>query len=211
LRDVFSRSVFVNCPFDVGYVPLLRPLLFSIIYLGFEPRIALEQLDSGRPRIDKIVALIRESKFAVHDLSRAQAKEKGEYFRLNMPFELGLDVGCRLYKGGRWAEKRCLILEAERYRHQATISDLSNSDIFVHGNDPETLVTGLRNWLDAQAGLHAPGAAKVWASFLLFMIWNFEELTKRHYSAADIAALEVPDLIKTAKKWCSQNPWEASN
>ncbi len=32
----FERNVFVNCPFDTQYVPLLRPLLFTIIYLGFK-------------------------------------------------------------------------------------------------------------------------------------------------------------------------------
>jgi hypothetical protein len=32
-----------------------------------------------------------------------------------MPFELGIDVGCRLFcKGCR--DKQCLILEAERFR-----------------------------------------------------------------------------------------------
>ena len=58
----------------------------------------------------------------------------GEYFRLNMPFELGIDVGCRLFRNG-CGGKQCLILEAERYRYQAAISDLSNSDIAIHRND----------------------------------------------------------------------------
>jgi hypothetical protein len=40
--NVFSRSVFVNCPFDSEYLPLLRPLLFTVIYVGFVPRIASE-------------------------------------------------------------------------------------------------------------------------------------------------------------------------
>ena len=29
----FERNVFVNCPFDEAYYPLLRPLLFTIIYV----------------------------------------------------------------------------------------------------------------------------------------------------------------------------------
>ncbi len=33
--DGFDQNVFVNCPFDDEYLPLLRPLLFTIIYLGF--------------------------------------------------------------------------------------------------------------------------------------------------------------------------------
>jgi hypothetical protein len=132
----FDRNVFVNCPYDDAYLPLLRPILFVTLYLGLKPRIALESLDSGRPRIEKILSLIEESKYAIHDLSRMQAERAGEYYRLNIPFELGLDVGCRLFKAGRSSEKRCLILEAERYRYQAALSDMSNSDIAAHGNDP---------------------------------------------------------------------------
>jgi hypothetical protein len=89
----FDRNVFVNCPFDEAYLPLLRPILFVTLYLGLTPRIALENLDSGRPRIEKIIALIEQSKYAVHDLSRMQAERAGEYYRLNMPFELGLGLG----------------------------------------------------------------------------------------------------------------------
>ncbi|MEJ1961719.1 MAG: hypothetical protein WDO56_09305 [Gammaproteobacteria bacterium] len=90
----FERNVFINCPFDEEYRPLLHPLLFSVYALGFQPRIALESLDSGKPRIEKIVTLIKASKYAIHDISRIQATSAGEYFRLNMPFELGIDVGC---------------------------------------------------------------------------------------------------------------------
>ena len=31
-----------------------------------------------------------------------------------MPFELGLDVGCRFFGKGRWKQKKCLVLETER-------------------------------------------------------------------------------------------------
>ena len=72
-----------------------------------------------------------------------------------MPFELGLDVGCRLFKAGRFSEKRCLILEAERYRYQAALSDMSNSDIAVHGNDPVQAAREVRNWLRNEASLRA--------------------------------------------------------
>jgi hypothetical protein len=69
----FERNVFVNCPFDKRFQPLLRPLLFTIIYLGLQPRIALERTDSGESRLDKILELIRESKYSIHDLSRSEA------------------------------------------------------------------------------------------------------------------------------------------
>ena len=71
--DDFDRNVFINCPFDSDYFPLLRPLLFSIVYLGFNPKIALETSDSGELRVDKICELIKASKYSVHDLSRLKS------------------------------------------------------------------------------------------------------------------------------------------
>ena len=132
----FATNVFVNCPFDAAYRPLLRAILFAVIDLGMTPRIASERLDSGETRISKIMAMIRESRFGIHDLSRLKSSGEGEFFRLNMPFELGLDIGCRAYGSGNLTTKRCLILETDPYRYQAAISDLSNSDIEPHGDDP---------------------------------------------------------------------------
>ena len=112
----FDRCVFINCPFDEDYRTLLPPLLFTIKFLGLHPRIALDECDSGTPRIQKIIELIRHSRYAIHDLSRLQASATGEFYRLNMPLELGLDVGCRLFGRGQQRLKRCLILEEQRYR-----------------------------------------------------------------------------------------------
>lgn len=55
----YASNVFVNCPFDHAYRALLRPLLFTVVYLGYHPRIASERLDSAENRVDKICGLIR--------------------------------------------------------------------------------------------------------------------------------------------------------
>ena len=196
--------MFVNCPFDKEYLPLLRPLLFTIIYVGLKPRIALEALDSGAPRIQKIIELITESRYAIHDLSRLQAQQVGEYYRLNMPFELGVDVGCRLFGKGRWPKKRCLVLEVEHHRYQAAISDLSGSDIAVHNNDPQSIVTEVRNWLNNEAGLHAPGPASVLGAFMDFMADNYDDLKRRGFSERDIKELPVSELTECIERWVAR-------
>jgi len=201
----FENNVFINCPFDEKFYPLLRPLIFTVIYLGLTPRSALESLDSGQPRIHKIISLINESKFAIHDLSRIKAEKIGEFFRLNMPFELGLDVGCRSFKGGKWKNKKCLILEAEKYRYQAAISDLSNSDIGVHKNEPEEVVSEVRNWLNNEAGLNAPGPSKIWGAFNDFMAENYDRLTSNGFSNKDIEKLPITELMNHMKEWVAKN------
>jgi hypothetical protein len=197
----FDKSVFINCPFDRDFFPLLRPILFTVIYLGLKPRIALEELDSGRSRMAKISQLISASQFAIHDLSRIEAKYVGELYRLNMPFELGLDVGCRLYGSKQQQRKKCLVLEAEAYRYKAALSDLSGYDIAAHGNDPPRVVTEVRNWLKNVCKLTAPGPTSIWNAFNDFMAANFDDLSAKGYSAEDIEALPVYELIECIECW----------
>lgn len=201
----FEDNVFLNCPFDKGYYPLLRPILFTIIFLKLKPRIALERADSGEPRIEKIMQLIRESKYGIHDLSRLKASKAGEIFRLNMPFELGVDVGCRTFGRGNQKAKQCLILEAERYRYQAALSDLSGSDIAVHGNEPEEASSQVRGWLVNQCRPRAPGPAKIWGAFTDFMAENYDTLIGRGFSKRDIEDLAVSELIECMEEWVSRN------
>ncbi len=204
-NESFESNVFVNCPNDTKFYPLLRPLLFTVIYAGLNPRLAIERMDSGEPRIEKIVRLIDGSKYAIHDLSRMRAKKAGDYFRLNMAFELGLDVGCRLFKGGRWSGKKCLILEKEKYRYQTAISDLSNSDIAAHGNDPDEVVVEVRNWLNCEAGATLPGPAAISAAFDDFMGANYDELIEKGYSDQNIEQLPINELIRHMRAWVTSN------
>lgn len=197
----FARNVFINCPFDEEFLPLLRPLLFCVLYMRMEPRLALERLDSSEARIEKIIELIEDSRFGIHDLSRLQADHAGQLFRLNMPLELGLDIGCRRFRGGKWTTKKCLILEEQPYRYQAAISDLSNSDIAHHNGKPVKMVEVVRNWLNGAANLDAPGPSEIWARFTEFMADNFEVLKKRGFSEDDIKRLPINELVEGMKNW----------
>jgi len=111
----FQRNVFLNCPFDSEYRPILQAILFCVVRFGLTPRIATERSDAGEPRVQKIVHLIESSRYSIHDLSRCQAHEAGEHYRLNMPFELGMDFGCRHYGGEPHSRKVILILEEQPY------------------------------------------------------------------------------------------------
>lgn len=127
-------------------------VLFCVVRFGLKPRIATERSDAGESRISKILDLIQSSRYSIHDLCRCQARDAGEYYRLNMPFELGLDFGCRRYGAGRLTDKVILVLEEERYRYQATISDLAGSDIEAHHGDYQLAVRKVRNWLAGMPG-----------------------------------------------------------
>jgi len=201
----FSRNVFINCPFDSEYTPLLRPLLFTVLFLDYNPRIASEIFDSGEARINKICNLIKCSKYSIHDISRIQSRKKGEYYRLNMPLELGIDIGCRLANEGILKSKTCLILEKDKYRYQKALSDLSNSDIKSHNNDPETLVLQVRNWFTELGFKKAPSATRIWERFNEFMA-DFHEARERDgFKDRDFESMPVPEYIDFIKEWIAEN------
>ncbi len=197
----FEKNVFVNCPFDERYLPLLRPLLFTIIYLGMFPRIALERADSGESRLTKIVELIRDSKYSIHDLSRSEAAAAGELYRLNMPFELGLDFGGRFFGADGMSKKKTLVLEAKPHRYKAAISDLSGSDIECHFDIPYKVIGVVRNWLKSVCLAKAAGTAKIEAAFTQFMTEDYNALTAEGFAPGDIATLPIGELMERMYAW----------
>lgn len=201
-KKKFHKNVFINCPFDKKYKLLLKPLLFTVLYLGYQPRIASESSDSGETRINKIFKLIQESKYSIHDLSRIKSTKKNEIFRLNMPFELGVDIGCRRFKGGKWRNKKCLILETKPYRYQKALSDLSNSEIKSHKDDPKNLVRKVRNWFVETIEIdNAKSAAVIWDNFNEFMSDFFFKRKKEGFRKADLQEMPIPEIIKFMKEW----------
>lgn len=196
----FDKNVFVNCPFDDDYRQLLIGIVYTVKYFGFNPRLSLERADSGESRIDKILDLIKESKFGIHDLSRMVSSKKDEHYRMNMPFELGIDFGCKKLKGGRWEGKKILILEKEKYRFQKAISDLSGSDIRNHDDDPTKVIRAVRDWFVTEELKRGDSWNKVWSSFNDFQAYLYDEVVQKDgYKSPD----EVPiaEIIHHMSTW----------
>ena len=141
-----SKSVFINCPFDRPFRPILRTIIFTVIASGYHPCSALDATDGAEVRLGKIAAMIGACDWGIHDLSRVEV-EAGGVPRFNMPMELGIHLGARLFGEGRQRRKRALILEAEPHRYDAALSDISGQDIEVHGNDPDQAIRCVRNWM----------------------------------------------------------------
>lgn len=197
----FETSVFINCPFDSDYAPLLQAILFCVIDVGLRPRIATERNDSAETRLLKIREMIESSLFSIHDLSRAQARRKGEYYRLNMPFELGLDYGCRQYFGRGREGKRILILEEKPYRHQVSLSDLAGCDIQIHGADYQNCIRKVRNWLVSEARIRAVGAARIIGHYADFQGWYYDRQLQQGFSEADIKDYPTVELMDAMVEW----------
>ena len=197
----FERSVFVNCPFDDKFSPLLQAIAFCIVDLGFYPRIAPENSDNSANRLERIVELIRGSKFGIHDLSRCKADAAGEYARLNMPFELGIDHGCARFGSGHVTDKAILILEETRYDYQKGLSDIAGWDIEAHEGDYIKAVRIVRNWLVRQAGAEPIGPARIQGDYVTFQEWYWERELDRGSSEEDILDYPTVHMLDAMHDW----------
>ena len=196
-----SKAVFVNCPFDDEFRPILRAIVFTVIASGYHPRSALDATDGAEVRLGKIAAMIGECDWGIHDLSRVEVKEGGVP-RFNMPMELGIHLGARLLGEGRHRRKRALILEAQAHRYDAALSDISGQDIEVHGNDPDQAIRCVRNWLSDhrhRAAVPLPGVAAMQADYRLFR--NEVDVLLEARRLDSINALTHSDFMFVVRDW----------
>lgn len=197
----YSKNVFVNCPFDDDYRQLLVSILFTVKYLGFTPRLTLETADSSNTRLAIIVDLIATSKFGIHDLSRISVTSEGEPARMNMPFELGLDYGCKQYMGGEADNNKILVLEKERYRYQAALSDISGSDIKSHNDEPIKMTKAVRDWFITEELRTGPSHTKIWYAFNDFSADLEERLLEEGYRHSDFEEVPIPEVMAYMDRW----------
>jgi len=198
----FNKNVFINCPFDSQYNPLLNPILFTILYVGFTPQIASQTGDSGEQRINKIISLLLKSRYSIHDLSRVRSGRRGEFFRLNIPFELGVDYGFRRTSTGYLRKKRFLVLGANPHDFKRALSDLGGVDAKSHGNDPKKAVIALRNWfVDTVHLSYLPSGSSIWEEFSDFHLDFYDQRKKDGFSRQDLDTLPVREYIACIRDW----------
>lgn len=192
-----ATAVFINCPFDPAYRAIFDAIVFAVCAAGsFVPKCALDQDSGSKERLTKILELIDECPYGIHDLSYMGLDPKTELARHNMPFELGLFLGCEFSNQKlptrRRSRKSCLILDSERYRYQRSISDLGGRDIKAHDNTAEGAIAAVRDWLATESGRNdVPGTQEIVAQYGRFRKQaqdlckqtkrEFDQLTFREY------------------------------
>lgn len=201
-----NLRVFVNCPFDDDYLPLLQATVFTITACGYEPQLALQEVNGG-VRLDRIVELMANSRLAIHDISRVPAAP-ADAPRFNMPFECGVFLGLARSGAAKHRNKEFLLLDAHKYEYQKRISDLAGLDPQAHGDDPQAISRCVRSFLAsdrrrlAPPQAQTPGSAHIWASYL-----KFREALPRAAQSNDLTEEELgtldylPDLIRLMVEW----------
>ena len=198
----YSRNIFINCPYDKRFVPMLKAMMFTVILCGYEPRLASEKSDSLELRLNKIRNLIRQSKYTIHDLSRMKTSKPNDLPRFNMPFELGLDYGCRAYGNNQHRKKICLILAEKRKHIPGALSDLAGVDPLTHNSSPKQMVVRLRNWIRGNlTRKHLKSGSEMWNLYEDFQSHFTMAMEDNNFSKNDIEEMTPNEFMAYIKKW----------
>lgn len=121
-------SVFLNIPYDSAFEKLYLAYIAGLSAFGLIPRATLE-IPTSQRRLERILKLIQECAYSIHDLSRVQLDARAPRVpRFNMPFELGLAVA----QNTRNRRETWYVCETVSHRVNKSLSDLDGTDVRIH-------------------------------------------------------------------------------
>jgi hypothetical protein len=203
-KEKYNSSVFINCPFDGGYSEIFEAIIFTICDCGFIPRCAKERNDSSESRIEKIYEIISDCRHSIHDISYAGLDPKTKLSRFNMPYELGLFIGCKKFGKNHHSRKSCLILDKEKFRYHIFLSDIGGQDIREHNNEPKKVLAQVRNFLAERSNRkNIPGEKYIWDRYLDYksIAPNMAKKLKLH-----VSDIQFKETIRLIYLWLNSNP-----
>jgi len=141
--------VFLNVPYDQQFEKLYLAYIVGLTQLGLKINATLAVPNQGR--LTRILSLIDESDFSIHDLSRTELSRGIP--RFNMPLELGL----ALYRSHRNPERhRVFVFEKKAYRTLKSTSDINGIDAHIHDGTVKGVMGKLRNIFHQPDGTTVP-------------------------------------------------------
>ena len=144
-------AVFINCPYDNEYRDIFEALIFAVIVCGFIPTSAKTPIEGGLSRIDRIFKCLDHSGFSFHDLSRCKGEGDDNLARFNMPLELGIAMGQKIYAenndkpGHDW----CLLVRKDS-NYKRVVSDLAGYDPREYEGEISGAIQAVMVWLSVQ-------------------------------------------------------------
>lgn len=203
--SAYEDNVFLNVPFDDRYARLFYALVFAVYDCGFVARSALEVEDSGQARVEKILDIIGQCMFGIHDVSRAGIDRNTGLARFNMPLELGFFLGAKRFGSDQDRQKRCLVLDRERYRYRNFCSDIAGQDIRAHGDEPRQAIRAVRDWLSShRPTVSMPGGKAIFDRYEDF---RAQLPAQAKEVRLDYRELTFGDYTRLVVGWLNDTPW----
>lgn len=217
VKPLADKNVFINCPFDIEYIPILQSISFALLFLGYIPRCSLEASEPGLyVRLNQIIKIISECRFGIHDISRVEhgGTTEAPLPRFNMPFECGLFFGAMRFGNGRHKSKDFLILDSQQHRFRATLSDLAGTDAACHAGNHLTAIGCLRDFFKkvdnggTGSGINGgsfPGASTISETYIKFRNGLPVELAKKGVTEEELTTKLSywPDFVEIANLYLS--------
>ena len=147
------------------------------------------------------MGMIASSKYSIHDLSRAAASRKGEVFRMNMPFELGLDMGYRKCTNGVGTGKKFIVFEKTKFELKKCLSDLAGTDVSYHRGDFKLIFKSLRDFFVVEAGCALPGPSAIEGDYYTFQAWMVEKKMFEGHTEQEAVNLPTAERLNEMKTW----------
>jgi hypothetical protein len=124
---------------------------------------------------------------------------------MNMPFELGLDVGYRRSGAAGSGEKKFLIFEQDPYDLKRSLSDIAGQDVDYHRNDFQIVIKKVRDFFCVEAGVNAPGPTKLVSDYFTFQGWMTEKKIFEGHSEKEAVNLPTQERLDEMKAWVRLN------
>jgi len=162
----------------------------------------MEAGDAGDIRLDKIARLITESAYSIHDLSAVELDQTNQLPRFNMPFELGMVIGCKKIARAHYARRPMLIMERTAYTSQKCLSDIAGQDLKAHAGSVSRTISIVRGWLLQQSNRkNIPGHVRIQNAFN-----DFHALLPDLCGEAELEADDISysDFVTLAQQWLVQ-------
>ena len=154
----------------------------------------------------KILDIIAECKYSIHDLSLTTLDSKTHLPRFNMPFELGLDLGCRRFGNSLQREKISLVLDIDEHRYEKFISDVKGQDVTARGRTVQEVIEVVRDWLRNELDpriVIIPGGENIHIRYTAFQKALPSICTKLKWNPKK---LKFPDFSFAVATWIEANP-----
>jgi hypothetical protein len=124
---------------------------------------------NSEPRIVKILELIGACRYGIHDISMQSLDAGTGLPRFNMPFELGLFLGCRHFSShAEQNSKDFLVLDSAPWRFRESLSDFAGYDVVCHNGSPDRVMQLVRDWLSNSLRKTMYGASRLQTEFQEF-------------------------------------------
>jgi hypothetical protein len=163
-----NESVFINCPYDEGFVPMLQAIVLGTVCCGFTPRSAVESGCSYAMRLDRILDALSCSHYSIHDLSRCKGEGVLGLARFNMPLELGMAIARYHWAPADHPDLLVMVPDDQDQDYARFISDLRGIDPRKHNGNPALVLKRVMAWLAQKTSRAVPEPPKVEAQLRSF-------------------------------------------